>query len=1152
VPAAGPAAVTAATPAAPRPRLRLILTALGVILASCFVLWMACALAVARVPRERAALEELLRHETGLEVAFSVLSVGWGWYGPEAVLHDVELGEPGTGAVLLRAPRLTVALDPWRMARSGRLEAGRILLESPDIMLGGGAARRGARGEAPPGGESAEALRILSRWRGGQIDIRGGTLRVPAQRGANAFTFGLRQLRLRRLGAAWDADVRVMLPESLGSDARLVVRMTADPAHPAALGGTLRFEGRQLELAGWRALLPATTSALLPQAGRGSLDLEAEVRNGQLSHASGRVRAEALEWGASSVGEGALAIAQLSGQWQLARRGGNWHLAVNALELGDGAPHAVSIAARGAPPAAAATVLTVDAAPDGEWLHAHIRHAPFALLAALLRGWAPQLPLAQLGLSGEVRELGFDFDSRARSGPRLSASADIRNLTLAGGQVTLAGLDADVSGADGNFLVQLAGEDARLSLPRAADRAGGSPAVLERLSVSALLGVHAQRGGWRVSTDNLTVRRAGMSLSASGSIGADAPGAPARINARAALKGVDAAMLAGALPPGALGSLAPVVAQLTAGRIESADLTWHGVLARAPGSGTEVPPQLRVAALLEDGEWHAVAGMPPLSALHGTLAFADGALQRSTLSGQWLGGAVSLIVQERGAHGLAVAARGVMSARQTLEAARANLEAARLTGSTEWSALLEVVPEPGAQRTHWQLRADSRLVGISSRLPEPFAKASGVALPLHLELTGSADAAALRVALGERLQAAAQLARSGDSWLVERGAVQLGSAAPELPADKVLRLDGHVGQLDLPAYLALWHLAGSDVALPALDATLSADELLAGSRSYAGVTLSAQAGSGGGTLELRSDVLAASARWPAVIDGANPALVHLASFNLMRPADAALAAPLATVLAPAARLVIDDLEWQGHALGSLAARLDSRAGELEVSELSLSGASGATVARGRCDSTVCRATFNLDSPDVAATLAAFGLRAEVSAQRARLAGELRWSPHAIAPLATLSGSLHMQMQEGETRAAEPGGGSFALLSVPALLAGMSPEGPDAAPSALHFQRLTADYQLEDGVAATDLHFDGDAEILLRGHVGLVAGDYDEEAQVLRGEERLPAAVRGLGATPRVAALWLSLRELFGGEPVERVRTLHLRGSWNDPIVIAGE
>jgi uncharacterized protein YhdP len=106
--------------------------------------------------------------------------------------------------------------------------------------------------------------------------------------------------------------------------------------------------------------------------------------------------------------------------------------------------------------------------------------------------------------------------------------------------------------------------------------------------------------------------------------------------------------------------------------------------------------------------------------------------------------------------------------------------------------------------------------------------------------------------------------------------------------------------------------------------------------------------------------------------------------------------------------------------------------------------------------------------------------------------------------------------------------------------------------ALHFDHLEADFELADGQATTtNLHFDGDAEILMRGRIGIVSRDYDQQVWLLRGEERLPAAVRRFGATPRVAAAWLSLRDLFGGGgSQDRSRAvLRLQGTWDDPMVV---
>jgi uncharacterized protein YhdP len=306
-------------------------------------------------------------------------------------------------------------------------------------------------------------------------------------------------------------------------------------------------------------------------------------------------------------------------------------------------------------------------------------------------------------------------------------------------------------------------------------------------------------------------------------------------------------------------------------------------------------------------------------------------------------------------------------------------------------------------------------------------------------------------------------------------------------------------------------------------------------------------------LQLQSDGLSGTARWPAVIDASHPAQVHLASVNILGPEELALGAELALVLAPAARLSIDELSWQGRSLGRFTAALTAHDDVLDASELRLSGAGGEILGGAHCQRD-CRLKFSLDSADAGATLAAFGLRPDLRARHAQLEGDLSWSPHAGAALATLEGHLHMQLSEGTVLAtADSSAAPFALLSVPALLAGMSPP-TEVAPPGLRFTQLAADYELRDGEARTsDLHFDGDAEILVQGRVGLVSGDYDEQAWILRGEDRLPAAVRRLGATPGLAAVWLSLRDILAGSGADRGRAaLRLRGTWNDPIVTPSE
>jgi uncharacterized protein YhdP len=232
--------------------------------------------------------------------------------------------------------------------------------------------------------------------------------------------------------------------------------------------------------------------------------------------------------------------------------------------------------------------------------------------------------------------------------------------------------------------------------------------------------------------------------------------------------------------------------------------------------------------------------------------------------------------------------------------------------------------------------------------------------------------------------------------------------------------------------------------------------------------------------------------------------------------------------------------------------------ELQLKKQSLSGTGSLRCA---ADLGNCRGEFELNSADAAATLADLGFRTDLSASRGTLSGDLSWQPRHEGPwLESATGTLSMRFEDGMVHRRPEGavGRPFALLMVPALLNGISRHaatagavsdaGGEADP--LVFKRLEAHFQLRDGQASTsDLHFDGDAEILVRGRMGLLARDYDLEAWVLKGEERLPVSVRRLASAPRVAAAWLTLRELIGGDDASRSRiVLRLRGSWNEPVV----
>jgi len=595
-------------------------------------------------------------------------------------------------------------------------------------------------------------------------------------------------------------------------------------------------------------------------------------------------------------------------------------------------------------------------------------------------------------------------------------------------------------------------------------------------------------------------------------------------------------------------------------------------------SPAESKIRARVVATLLDADIDLFAELPPLLNVRGGLVFDTGRLQRSSLTANWLGGPVSLRVgerRERRETSYVLTAQGLLDARE-LAALLALDNTDAVSGRSEWTGDFTWHPAVGQQLARWRARIDSSLSDVTSELPVPLNKNPGRSLPLHIGLSGAGDTASLQVDLANRVRSTFALQRpTSGEWRMDRGGVRLGDGGTAVePGESLLLVEGRLSTVDLPAYIAMWNRALNDATLPELHADLSMDELHIAGRSYPNVTLQTQRGEHARELVFSSPILNGSIRWPDEPSTSSPIEMRFVDLDISERAPDARGsiADALSLLGATTRIYIDRLSWNGRLLGRMTARLQTRDSTTLFDDAHLTNtmheASGSVRCQNEWES--CRVMFELDSKDAATTLRDFGFRDDIAARHATLRGDVTWNPRAAGPwLASATGQLNMRLTDGS---AHPHGSEtnspFALFAAPALMAGLaqaaltqqpvSPQrgGPGplsaGAPEELNFTRLEADFELRDGDARTsNLHLDGDAEILMRGRTGLVARDYDHEVWVLRGEDRLPAAVRRLGATPRVAAAWITLRELLGGNDNERTRTvLRLHGSWNEPVVAA--
>src|ERR1700736_2511261 len=97
------------------------------------LLMLAVKLALDRAPRYQAEIKEWVHDRIGYTIAFAHVSPAFRWYGPELYFDQLELRSKDDRRGMARAAGGRVGVDIWQLIHSGKLLAGRIELDSPNI-----------------------------------------------------------------------------------------------------------------------------------------------------------------------------------------------------------------------------------------------------------------------------------------------------------------------------------------------------------------------------------------------------------------------------------------------------------------------------------------------------------------------------------------------------------------------------------------------------------------------------------------------------------------------------------------------------------------------------------------------------------------------------------------------------------------------------------------------------------------------------------------------------------------------------------------------------------------------------------------------------------------------------------------------------------
>jgi uncharacterized protein YhdP len=986
---------------------------------------------------------------------------------------------------------------------------------------------------------------------------------VPDPSGSNnPLLVQVRRVSLRHSDNEWNGFGLVFLPERLGRAARLAVQIQGDLDRPASWSGGLRFDGMRLAFAGWREVLNhyPKFARSLPAAGNGDLALQLTLEDGHVAKASGDIKANDIMFGtppwvdpavASNVANGTLTLDYLSGEWRYLRRRDGGQMQVEQLALSRESK--------------TQSVRNASVEFSGAHVHGSVTQIPLRTIAAVAQWLTPDLLPDGVELQGAADDLDFDWNPARVAGERLAASArvDDAGLMAASGRFALTGLHTRLLGSESRVLLELASPAAKL---QSNVLAAGS---LDALKLASAVQITRGESGWQVATDRLTVEHDAAQLELSGVLHPGDEGEPV-LEVEGNVARADVVKIRDIWPEDAQHVLGPAFARLRAGHIEDAKFSWKGRLddedaAERNGDAFRGSLTLRDARIAADGAW------PETHAVDARIEWA-GAVIRASLD-EGMAGPFDLEGVEaqwdaNGAQASHVAGRARARIERALAWVRAHPDvqehvphlqdlAARGDALFDFDVSIprRTTPAPKGTPPKTRARVAAFLDGVQLALAPQFPPVEALRGTLAfdngrlqrstLSATWLGGPVALKVVeRRDRLDSGIAVQAQG---FIDAGKVVALSELQRLPEvsgetswsgelfyappseSQPARWQGHVDS----------NLVGVASDLPAPLAKLTA----------ASVPLHVELTGSGETSEVRANLadrirshfaltLDDGGTWQ-IDDGG----IRIATISATTGARQYLNATLqANAEAPGTELRVESDSY-GLITGTL---LSAPSGiavkDVKWSRDTLSGAGAMHCEVGLAS---CDATFNVTTDSLARALADLGFRPDVAASKGTLSGQLKWQPRAEGTwLETASGQVTLRLEDGiARRAVSAAGRPFPLLTVPALLSGMTSDE-------MRFRSVEAEFELRDGEAHTsNLHFDGDAEILMRGRTGLIAHDYDYEAWVLRGEERIPNSLRRLAATPRVAAAWMALRDLIGGDATERSRVvLHLRGSWSEPVV----
>ena len=478
--------------------------------------------------------------------------------------------------------------------------------------------------------------------------------------------------------------------------------------------------------------------------------------------------------------------------------------------------------------------------------------------------------------------------------------------------------------------------------------------------------------------------------------------------------------------------------------------------------------------------------IPKLTAINGVLEFTERSLTAKNINANAFGSPLSFNLSSGKDKIIRINAKGKMNdaaIRQVLlnQNPKGNLAKAAgyISGSANWQSDITI------QKPLVNIAIRSDLVGLSSRLPVPFNKASNERLMLRVDKNQSLNNDALSVALGRKLFAQVVRTKENGQLKFDRANVRFNNAPGsndelnpkyDLMKFKGLQLSGSLDYLDADAWRRVMQDFSGDISAgstPPIQKialkinTLDLFELrihqlkVINNPNKAGLSITVQSRELSGELNYTND------------NKLKARLSHLSVPDASPNKSKAAIKDVGLNIYPALDIAAESFEWDQKNLGAMELIAYPQNNNWVIQKLKLSNPEGTISAEGQWNnwqknpSTYLNVSW--DIKNLGETLKNLGHPNTVKRGEGSLNGQFQWAgnPYDFKTV-EINGNLQLEMKKGQILKVQPGVGRLlGLLSLQSLPRRLSLDFRDLFSNGFAFDKIKASAKINSGVIYSD-------------------------------------------------------------------------------------